>query len=175
MSWQAGRVQASSVAAFRVVQIALTAGLLAFVCCLCVRAQQSPAKTSASSDTAIPSPDRLEPDEVSRLMQGSDKPLILQVGSHVFYAEAHIPGSEYVGAVGTSAGIQALRERVSGLKRDQLIIIYCGCCPWDRCPNIRPAYTELHALGFTRVKTMYVAENFGANWVKKGYPVAAGR
>src|ERR1700744_3301938 len=143
MSWQAGRGQASSVEAFRGVQIALTAGLLAFVCCLCVRAQQSPAKTSASSDTAIPSPDRLEPDEVSRLMQGSDKPLILQVGSHVFYAEAHIPGSEYVGAVGTSAGIQALRERVSGLKRDQLIIIYCGCCPWDRCPNIRPAYTEL--------------------------------
>jgi hypothetical protein len=29
-------------------------------------------------------------------------------------------------------------------------------------------------MGFTRVKVLYIADNFGDNWVKPGYPVAAG-
>ncbi len=29
-------------------------------------------------------------------------------------------------------------------------------------------------LGFTHVKVMYIAENFGDDWVNKGYPVAKG-
>jgi hypothetical protein len=32
----------------------------------------------------------------------------------------------------------------------------------------------LHALGFTKVKFLYIANNFGADWVEKGYPVAKG-
>ena len=60
---------------------------------------------------------------------GGEKPLMLQVGSHVLYAEAHIPGSEYVGARGQDTGHQALRDRVKGMKSNQFLIIYCGCCP----------------------------------------------
>jgi len=106
------------------------------------------------------------------LRSSGEKPLVLQVGSHVLYAEAHVPGSEYVGAAGTSTGLQALRERVSSLKKNQVIVLYCGCCPWGKCPNIRPAYQELKALGFTQVKALYLANNFGTDWVTKGYPVA---
>jgi len=32
----------------------------------------------------------------------------------------------------------------------------------------------LRALGFTNVKSLYIANNFGADWVEKGYPVAKG-
>jgi len=32
----------------------------------------------------------------------------------------------------------------------------------------------LHAMGFTHVKVLYIANNFGADWVDKGYPVAKG-
>ena len=109
------------------------------------------------------------------MLNTSAKPLVLQTGSHVLYAEAHIPGSEYAGPAGTSAGIEALRARVAGLNKDSLIVIYCGCCPWSRCPNIKPAYQQLQALGFTNVKALYLAENFGTDWVEKGYPVAKGR
>jgi hypothetical protein len=130
-----------------------------------------------SVDAEIPAAQLLQPEELIRILRssGKDKPLILQVGSHVLYAEAHIPLAEYTGAGGQDSGLQALRDRVMGLKRDQLIVIYCGCCPRNKCPNIRPAYRQLQTLGFTRVKVLYIADNFGTNWVNKGYPVTKGR
>ena len=54
-------------------------------------------------------------------------------------------------------------------------MIYCGCCPWSHCPNVAAAYDTLHALGFTQVKVLYIAENFGDDWVNQGYPVAKGQ
>jgi hypothetical protein len=62
-----------------------------------------------------------------------------------------------------------------GLGSDTLIVIYCGCCPWSHCPNIAAAYDTLHGLGFRRVKALYIADNFGNNWVDAGYPVTKGR
>jgi hypothetical protein len=29
-------------------------------------------------------------------------------------------------------------------------------------------------MGFTNVKVLYIADNFGTNWVEKGYPTAKG-
>jgi hypothetical protein len=29
-------------------------------------------------------------------------------------------------------------------------------------------------MGFTNVKVLYISDNFGTNWVDKGYPVAKG-
>ena len=135
-----------------------------------VQAQQSATPT----DTTIP-PQALQPAELVQMLNSSAKPLVLQTGSHVLFAEAHIPGAEYAGPAGKSEGIEALRARVNGLSKDSLIVIYCGCCPWVRCPNIRPAYEELRKLGFTNVKALYIAHNFGTDWVDKGYPVAKGR
>jgi thiosulfate/3-mercaptopyruvate sulfurtransferase len=130
----------------------------------------------AAADPEIPEVARLQPAQLAQILlfPGSDKPLILQVGSHVLYREAHIAGSEYVGAAGQDTGLQALRDRVRALPRDQFIVIYCGCCPWSRCPNIRAAYRQLLSLGFTRVKALYIEDNFGSNWVDHRYPVAKG-
>ena len=140
-----------------------------------VHAQQPAATPPVQTDTAIPPQAILQPAELVQMLNTSPKPLVLQTGSHVLYAEAHIPGAEYAGPAGKSEGIEALRTRVSGLSKDSLIVIYCGCCPWGRCPNIRPAYEELRKLGFTNVKALYIADNFGTDWVDKGYPVAKGR
>ena len=108
------------------------------------------------------------------LQTGKEKPLILQVGSHTLYAQAHIPGSEYVGAASTDAGLQQLRKRVEPLPRSKSIVLYCGCCPWGHCPNVKPANDALAAMGFKNVKVLYLSDNFGANWVDKGYPTAKG-
>ena len=161
----------------RLTFIAYLVGLIQ-MCSAGIYAQQPTAPNSSiSAETTIPSAELLEPAELVHMLyaSGSDHPLILQVGSHVLYAEAHIPGSEYAGAGGDKAGLLSLRERVKTLKKDQFLVIYCGCCPWDRCPNIRPAYQQLHALGFSRVKVLHLADNFGTDWVNKGYPVASGR
>jgi thiosulfate/3-mercaptopyruvate sulfurtransferase len=58
--------------------------------------------------------------------------------------------------------------------KNRTIIVYCGCCPWEKCPNIRPAFKELQNLGFTHVKALYIASNFGVDWVDKGYPTEKG-
>ena len=124
---------------------------------------------------AIPKTQLMNPEDMVKLLQSkSEKPLMLQVGSHVLYAEAHIPGSEYVGAASTDAGLQQLRKRVASLPHNQFIVLYCGCCPWNHCPNVKPAADALRALGFSNVKVLYIANNFGTDWVEKGYPVAKG-
>ena len=126
---------------------------------------------------SIPAADLIQPAELAASLKiaAAQKPVILQVGSHVLYAEAHIPGSEYAGAAGQDGGLQTLRDRVAKLPKDAPIVIYCGCCPWTRCPNVAPAYEQLRALGFSHVKVLYIADNFGANWVDQGYPVDKGR
>jgi thiosulfate/3-mercaptopyruvate sulfurtransferase len=126
--------------------------------------------------TAIPAARLIQPDELVKILQSSaaEKPLMIQVGSHVLYAQAHIPGSEYIGPASSEAGLQQLRKRVESLPKAKFIVLYCGCCPWSHCPNIKPAFDAVVAMGFTNVKVLYIADNFGTNWVDKGYPVAKG-
>jgi rhodanese-related sulfurtransferase len=118
----------------------------------------------------------INPDELVKILQTSksEKPLLIHVGSHVLYSQAHIPGSEYIGPAADPASLQRLRTRVESLPRNKFIILYCGCCPWTHCPNMKPADDALHAMGFTNVKSLYIANNFGTDWVDKGYPVAKG-
>ena len=113
-------------------------------------------------------------DLVHTLAAKAPKPLLFQVGSHMLYLQAHIPGSEYLGAGNTPEGMQHLRQRVHSLPKSADIVLYCGCCPWSHCPNVNPAYEALQQMGFTNVKVLYIANNFGADWVDKGYPVAKG-
>jgi rhodanese-related sulfurtransferase len=126
--------------------------------------------------SSIPSSRLINPAELAKALQssGSQKPLMIQVGSHVLYSQAHIPGSEYIGPAASAMGIEQLRKRVTSLPKNTYIVLYCGCCPWDHCPNVKPADDALHAFGFTNVKVLYIANNFGADWVDKGYPVAKG-
>jgi thiosulfate/3-mercaptopyruvate sulfurtransferase len=118
----------------------------------------------------------LTPEELVRTLAAPKgaKPLLFHVGAHMFFLQAHIPGSEYLGAGATAEGIQNLQRRVSGLAKKTSIVLYCGCCPWSHCPNVLPAYNALLQMGFTNVKVLFMANNFGADWVDKGYPVARG-
>jgi thiosulfate/3-mercaptopyruvate sulfurtransferase len=123
---------------------------------------------------SIPAADLLRPAELAGTLKNTSasKPLLLHVGFRKLYTQAHIPASEYVGPTSDDAGLQLLRGRVAKLPKDTPIVIYCGCCPWSHCPNLAAAYDELHALGFTHVKALYIESNFGDDWVNHGYPVA---
>ena len=95
---------------------------------------------------------------------------MIHVGFPVLYRAAHIAGSEYAGPGSKPEGIEALKKAVAGQPHNREIVLYCGCCPWDKCPNIRPAFAALHQMGFTNVKVMMVPENLKADWIDKGYP-----
>jgi rhodanese-related sulfurtransferase len=135
-----------------------------------------PALAQHQPAASIPAADLIQPVDLAANLKSASTPkaLILYIGFRKLYAQAHIPGSEYVGAARDDAGLQLLRSRVAKLSKDSTIVIYCGCCPWDNCPNVAAAYDALRTLGFTRAKVLYIADNFGTDWVDKGYPVAKG-
>jgi rhodanese-related sulfurtransferase len=149
---------------------------LPFACAFILLSQSAPAVAEHKPAASIPAAALIQPAVLAASLKSSaaSKPLILHVGYRKLYTQAHIPGSEFVGAASDDDGLQLLTHRVAKLPKDSAIVIYCGCCPWDHCPNMAAAYDALHALGFTRVKALYIADNFGTDWVDKGYPVAQG-
>lgn len=117
----------------------------------------------------------IEPkDFAAQLQAKSAKPALFQVGFAVMYRSKHIPGAVYAGPGSTAAGIDMLKAAVAKLPHDRDIVIYCGCCPWDHCPNIKPALEALRQMGYTHVQAMVIPTNFGADWVDHGYPVEEG-
>jgi thiosulfate/3-mercaptopyruvate sulfurtransferase len=117
----------------------------------------------------------VQPSELAEVLRGAtDKPLLFHVGFRKLYQQAHIPGSEFFGPTSESAAVQKLRKRAESLPRNTPIVVYCGCCPWERCPNVTPAYEALHAMGFVNVRLLYIAQDLGADWAAKGYPIEKG-
>ena len=110
-------------------------------------------------------------DLAAQLSSSAARPLILQVGPNVLYRSKHIPGAVYAGPGSKAEGLELLKSAVEKLPRDRDVVIYCGCCPWDRCPNIKPALELLEKMGFTRVRAMHVPTNFKTDWIDQGYPV----
>jgi rhodanese-related sulfurtransferase len=124
----------------------------------------------------IPASDLINTQDLAKTLQSpkDEKPLLIYVGFRFPYSQAHIPGSENFGPAANQAAVQQLLKRVEGLPRNRFIVIYCGCCPWSHCPNVRPAYQALHGLGFTKLKVLYIPDNLGTDWVSEGYPVEKG-
>ena len=139
--------------------------------------QSGPAWAERNPAASIPMADLVQPADLAANLEGvsTSKPLVLHVGFRALYLQAHIPGSEYVGAASDDAGVKQLRARVAKLAKDTAIVLYCGCCPWSHCPNVAAAYNALHVLGFTQVKVLYISDNFGDDWVNHGYTVAKGQ
>jgi thiosulfate/3-mercaptopyruvate sulfurtransferase len=136
-------------------------------------AAAEPKSAASRPASSIPAASLIQPAELAALLRGpaNPKPLILQVGFRTLYDQAHIPGAEFAGTAGGDEGLQMLRARIAKLPKDAFVVIYCGCCPWSHCPNIAAAFEALHGAGLTRVKVMYIANNFGSDWVDKDYPV----
>jgi len=134
----------------------------------------APALAQSGSAPTIPEEALLQPVALAEILKAGNPPPLLQVGFSVMYSEAHIPGSIYAGPTGTEAGIEKLKAAVKAFDKSKPVVIYCGCCPWVRCPNVAGAWRTLTALGFKQVQVLYIADNFGADWADKGYPVAHG-
>ena len=104
-------------------------------------------------------------------MVGKNQPHVFQVGFAQLYRSKHVPGSIYAGPALNPEGLAELKKAVASLPKDAPIVLYCGCCPWDHCPNMKPAFKLLHGLGYSNVKIVEIPDNFGQDWVEKGYPV----
>jgi len=105
----------------------------------------------------------------------SKKPLIIYAGLGFLYRNAHIPGALFHGPGGKPEGLEDLKKWAQNVPRNQAIVIYCGCCPFSRCPNVRPAFKALHEMGFTRLKVLFLETDLARDWVQKGFPVQKGK
>ena len=100
------------------------------------------------------------------LKSGNEKITILNIG-----VVEDLPGAIHIGGVSNKQNLEKLRATLSSLPKNKPVVIYCGCCPYAKCPNIRPAYNELKNAGFTQIKVLDLPTNLQTNWIAKGYPV----
>ena len=127
---------------------------------------------SAAEDKPWTAGDIISPEDLSKLIASSHgvKPVILQVGIESLYKDAHIPEAIYAGPAAEPEGVALLKTKAKAIARNKEIVIYCGCCPWQDCPNIKPAFTALQQMGFKKVKLLSIPTDFQQDWVNKGFP-----
>lgn len=82
-----------------------------------------------------------------------------------------IEGSVDIGPGKDRESITALKSLLAKTPKDKEVVIYCGCCPFDRCPNIRPAFQTLNDMGFRNAKLLDIPKNIKVDWIDKDYPV----
>lgn len=91
--------------------------------------------------------------------------LILSVGP-----DAIIKGSVDIGPTTEQENLNKLKNYLKNVPKSKEVVIYCGCCPFDKCPNIRPAFKALKDMGFKNPKLLNLPKNIKVDWLDKDYP-----
>jgi hypothetical protein len=91
--------------------------------------------------------------------------LILSIGP-----DAIIKGSVDIGPTQEDANLEKLKMYLKQVPSGQKVILYCGCCPFDKCPNIRPAFAALNKMGFKNAQLLNIPKNIKVDWIDKDYP-----
>ena len=116
----------------------------------------------------------LEPAALVPELQSAKPPVVLSVAFPVLYRSRHIVRAIDVGPGNKPEGIALLKKAVAPLAKDADIVLYCGCCPMVKCPNMRPAYRVLKELGYTHVRVLNIPTNMHTDWYSKNYPSEPG-
>ncbi len=111
----------------------------------------------------------MEPAELAKMLESGDGdlPVIISLG-----AGNIIGNSEDTGPSGDKESLQNLKKEVQDLPKETDLVIYCGCCPFAHCPNVRPAFSLLNEMGFENHKLLNLRDNIKVDWIDKGYPVS---
>jgi metal-dependent hydrolase (beta-lactamase superfamily II) len=97
----------------------------------------------------------LQPAQLAQMLQDKKSlPVIYSVGPG-----AVIPHSIDIGSVKEKENLDKFKREVSLLAKDAGIVVYCGCCPFDPCPNVRPAIAVLKEMKFTNYKLLNLEQN----------------
>ena len=109
----------------------------------------------------------MQPAELANIMKSKPNDVtIISVG-----AFNTIPKAINVGMVSETGNMDKFKTQLSALKKDAKIVVYCGCCPYEHCPNVRPAIDVLKQMKFTNYYLLNLPNNLRINWIDKGYPV----
>ncbi|HEY6291379.1 MAG TPA: rhodanese-like domain-containing protein [Terriglobia bacterium] len=159
------------------ISLALPAVVAALVLSKTTFARPSPLAEPPSASADSPEPwsasEVVKPEALARELAGTSasKPLVVCVGFSFFYESAHVPGSLVQGPAREASGLKSLEAAAQAWPRDRSVVVYCGCCPFKQCPNIRPAFEALKRMGFTHLRVLDLERDFHTDWLQKGLPV----
>jgi hypothetical protein len=110
----------------------------------------------------------MEPEELASMIKNpkAEKPLILNIG-----VVDDIKGAKNIGPVSNPENQEKLKKAVIHLSKDVSLVFYCGCCPFNKCPNIRPAFKLISEMGFKHAYLLNLATNIKVDWINKGFPL----
>jgi len=94
------------------------------------------------------------------------RPVIFNIGP-----VQQIKGAIAIGPANKTDNLEKLKQQLAKLPKDKEVIIYCGCCPFRRCPNVRPAFELLQKMKFKNAKLLYLPTSLNEDWMSKGYPM----
>lgn len=128
----------------------------------------SPGAESAQGDPWTPQ-QLLAPADLARTISNpkTAKPVIFSIGM-----QAIIKGSVDIGPAMMRENLTILKQKLEKLPKGAEIVVYCGCCPFSRCPNVRPAMELLKSMSFTNYKLLNLPQNIKVDWIDKGYPLS---
>ncbi|HNY01510.1 MAG TPA: hypothetical protein PKG48_02925 [Bacteroidales bacterium] len=123
---------------------------------------------SAQTSEPWTSKDLMDPGTLAGLLSSpkEQKPVIFNIGPL-----ANIKGAITIGSVASKANLDKLGKALEKVPKDKMVVIYCGCCPFRNCPNIRPAFNLLKERGYRKPKLLNLKQNLKVDWTDQGYPM----
>jgi hypothetical protein len=111
----------------------------------------------------------LNPADLAKTLNNpkAPQPIIYSIGM-----QAIIKNSIEIGPAMMKDNLNNLKAKLEKLPKNSNIVIYCGCCPFDRCPNVRPPMELLKAMQFTNYKLLNLPQNIKVDWIDHGYPIS---
>jgi rhodanese-related sulfurtransferase len=108
----------------------------------------------------------LQPSVLAQTIKSNEAvPAIFSIGPG-----AVIKNSIDIGSIKEKENFEAFKKQLAELPKDTSIVVYCGCCPFEHCPNVRPAVATLKQMNFTNYKLLNLPTNIKTDWLDKGYP-----
>ena len=111
----------------------------------------------------------LAPADLAKVLNNpkAAQPIIYSIGM-----QAIVKGSIDIGPAMRAENLNTLKQKLGKLAKNSQIVVYCGCCPFSRCPNVRPAMELLKSMQFTNYKLLNLPQNVKVDWIDKGYPMS---
>ncbi|MFL5787290.1 MAG: rhodanese-like domain-containing protein [Flavisolibacter sp.] len=108
----------------------------------------------------------MEPSTLANAIKSQKNvPVIISVGPG-----AIIPNSIDAGMASKKEGMEKLVSQLKKINKKKKVVIYCGCCPFDHCPNVRPAIDVLKKMKFKNYYLLDLPHNIKKDWLDEGYP-----
>jgi hypothetical protein len=109
----------------------------------------------------------MQPKELAKKINNGDKDVVIfNVGP-----AGRIKNSIYIGPTQDEESLHLLKSKLSKLPKNTEVVIYCGCCPFKHCPNVRPAFKLLNEMHFSNAKLLNLSKNLKADWIDEEYPL----